>query len=282
MRRRRHLGTLLAMSARRPVVQLALVAAVVLIAAVAAGVPAATATAANRSAPSARTAADRAAQAPEAVLAEVVRTLRKVRSLRYTGTFTDAEGTMHVVADVASARRTRVSVRQGRTRFTIIALPSSAYFLGNAAFWTSSGGEKRKRYAGRWLHATKRNAKTFTSFFPVTGPKLIASCISTNHGTLAVERGSLDGKPVVVIVDRGDKPGTTPNKLYVAASGPALLLRQLQTGPRTPGGEVDARCEDEELPSTASDVRLSRFDRPLKIIAPKRSLRLPDSAMSAR
>ena len=76
----------------------------------------------------------------------------------------------------------------------------------------------------------------------------------------------------VVLVDKGNVPGTTPGKLYVATTGDPLPLRAIQTGPQAPGGTPDPRCHEtkDDVNSTTrfSDLRLSNYDAKVQIEAP--------------
>jgi hypothetical protein len=75
---------------------------------------------------------------------------------------------------------------------------------------------------------------------------------------------------VNLLATSGDRPGTAPGRLYVAARGPALPVRITQTGPNRAGRTGDPLCDDPDgkNDTTRSDVRLSRFDVPVHIIAP--------------
>jgi hypothetical protein len=77
-----------------------------------------------------------------------------------------------------------------------------------------------------------------------------------------------------VILDKGDRPGTSPGRLYIAATGEPLPLRTIATGPERPGGKKDPRC-DSDTPTRAGDeVLFSRYDEPLDITAPPDALDL--------
>jgi hypothetical protein len=108
-------------------------------------------------------------------------------------------------------------------------------------------------------------------------PKHLASCATTGLGTLS-NNGvkTLGGRKVIVLEDKGDRPGTTPGLLYVAADGPALPLREVQTGPRKPGGKLNKRCDSASDKSTESDVAFSRFDRVPQLKAPRGALSFED------
>ena len=88
-----------------------------------------------------------------------------------------------------------------------------------------------------------------------------------------VGTATVDGKRVVVLADKGDRPGGSPGRLYVAATGAPLPLREEQTGPQR-AGVSDKRCDDPSSTTTRSDVHLSGFDRPLRVSPPRGALDL--------
>ena len=108
-------------------------------------------------------------------------------------------------------------------------------------------------------------------------PKYLASCYATGLGTLS-NNGvkTLDGRKVIVLEDKGDKPGTAPGLLYVAAEGPFLPLREVQTGPSKPGGKRDKRCDAGDDKTTTADVTYSQYNRVPRLKAPRGALSLEE------
>ena len=108
----------------------------------------------------------------------------------------------------------------------------------------------------------------------LTDPSTIGYCfVQSHHGSISKSgTDTVDGKKAVVLVDKGNAPGTTPAKLYVATTGDPLPLRAVQTGPQAPGGTPDARCDEpkDDVNSTTrfSDLRLSNYDAKVQIEAP--------------
>jgi hypothetical protein len=223
-------------------------------------------------------AADRASQSPHAILSAVQRDLRKVKSYRVTGSLADGTDRLRLTADIDVRGRAKVTVRLSGATLRVIELPSAVYLNGDAGFWKSAGGDGAavaERLAGKWLK-TDAQATHYTSWYADLGPKSLARCVTSGLGTLSMGgTATVGGQRAVVLVDAGDKPGTTPSKLYVTASGPALPLREIQTGKTRPGGKVDERCGSEDDETTAGDVRFSRFDEPVRVAAPKGAIPLP-------
>ena len=94
----------------------------------------------------------------------------------------------------------------------------------------------------------------------------------------------MNGQPAVVIVDKGDKPGTSPGKLFVAATGRPFPLRVLATGKARPGGKK-TRCSDssgKDSGAAGDELTFSRFNEELKLTAPPNPLDLRKAAPSQR
>jgi hypothetical protein len=229
-------------------------------------------------------AAGTAADDPQALLKDAAASLAKVRSLHLSASTTDADGTFRFTADVLASGNANIAIRQGdEGTLRLRKVSSSTYLRGDAAYWKSAGGEEgaelAKELGGRWVKVPKADAKEFSGLFTEVLPKRLASCLAVPGavGTLT-DGGSatVGGRKATVLVDAGDKPGTSPGKLFVAASGAPLPLRILQTGPVKPGGKATS-CSDGEDTSTASDFRLSKFNRKLTIRAPKDVVKAPST-----
>ena len=70
--------------------------------------------------------------------------------------------------------------------------------------------------------------------------------------------------------------GDAPGEISIAATGAPLPLRIVQSGPVPPGGKHDPRCDSEDDTTTAGDLRLSEFDKPVTLTAPKDAIGLED------
>ncbi|MCW3023449.1 MAG: hypothetical protein JWR30_2771 [Conexibacter sp.] len=225
-------------------------------------------------------AADESAKSPRQILADLSRDLGKVRNYHFSGSQTDPDGRSSLAGDATASGRANLVIRKGASAVRLIAVPAGVYVKGNAAYWKSVGGSNgasiAKQLADRWVKAPGSQDKSLVAMFQDLTPKHLASCTAVGTGTLAKGgTATIAGRKAVVIVDRGDKPGTTPGRLYVTASGPVLPLRVTQTGRRRAGGRLDPRCQEKDDKSTASDLTFSRFDAPLKIAAPHGAITLP-------
>jgi hypothetical protein len=223
-------------------------------------------------------AADESSKSPKRILADLSRDLGKVRSYHFSGTQTDPDGRASIAGDATASGRVNLVIRKGSSAVRLIAVPAGVYIRGNAAYWKSVGGQNgasvAEQLADRWVKPPQD--ESFDAMFTDLTPKHLASCVSIGTGTLAKGgTATVGGRKAIVIIDRGDKPGTTPGRLYVTASGRVLPLRVTQTGRRKAGGRLDTRCQEKDDKSTASDLTFSRFDAKLTITAPRGAITLP-------
>lgn len=220
---------------------------------------------------------------PRERIAAVSKALAGVTSYRVAGTTTDEDGEATIRADVDATGNAAITYALDGREIEVRVVSTLAYMRGNRAFWQDSagedGGEQGRKVAdalaGRWVKAPIAAAGV-GELLKELSPKQLSRCVGVGLGTIRDGgRDEVDGQEVDVLVDAGDRPGTTPGRLYTARSGPPLPLRVLQTGGRRPGGTVDTDCQSEDDTSTASDLRLSRFDEPLEVRAPAGALELP-------
>lgn len=222
---------------------------------------------------------DRATGTPQQILAAASKDVAKVRSYHVEGTETDEDGVGKLSGDVSSEGKLRFSIDVGRSALGLVVIGQTTYLKANEAFWKKEGKASPALAAtldDRWVKAPSGASDILKGLVP----KDLAYCLRTDSGSLRkVGARTLDGRRAVVIADKGDKPGTAPGELYVAATGPALPLRVTQTGKEKPGGKPDPRCDnsdDGDKPSTttAADYRFSDYDKPVRITAPSGALDL--------
>lgn len=220
----------------------------------------------------------RAQQSPGEVLNATRDALQDLHSYHVRGTSVDKDGRTRVSADVTDRGRMRLTVVNGKRRFTVITVGARTFLKASRAFWLTSGARGQalaQAFAGRWVKMPPAAAKGLRKDAEQLLPKRLASCLSQNLGTLEnLGTRTADGKPVVVLRDKGDKPGTSPGELTVPSTGAALPLRVRQTGPRRPGGNIDKRCQDEDDTTTTSESVLSEFDAVKPILPPEGALDL--------
>jgi len=219
-----------------------------------------------------------AAKTPEQLLLGVKAALERVHSYRLRGTQTDKDGPSRITGDVELPGKAQLTLNQGPRVVDVILIGPDTYFKANSAFWRHLGQAKAARLLGnRWVKAPTANAG-FSELSTLTDPQLIGRClVGGAHGTLRFAgRGTANGQAAVVIADRGDVPGDAPGKLWVAATGPPLPLRAVQTGPERPGGKPDKTCHETSSSSTttASNILIGDYDQPVSISPPPSALDL--------
>jgi hypothetical protein len=158
----------------------------------------------------------------------------------------------------------------------VIVVEGAAYMKANSAFWTAQGERGAGALLGdKWVRLPAGATTSFASLLALTDPAKLGRCLLRTHVGTITKKGTekLDGKPVVVLADKGDVPGGTPGLLYIAASGSPLPVRAVQTGRQSSGGKPDASCgetdEDVNDTSTDADLRFSNYNEEVEIEAPK-------------
>jgi hypothetical protein len=222
-----------------------------------------------------------ASKTPQAILSDLQRDLAKVKSLHFAGRLTEPGKVTRLSGDVFASGSASIGIVQGKGSLRMILLPKSTYLKANAVYWKASGRKYgailASKLAGRWVKVPGLTRASVQSLLSTLSPKNLARCFGSRPGTL-VNNGvtTLGGRQVIVLEDKGDRPGTTPGLLYVKAEGRVLPVRSTQTGPRRAGGKLDRRCEEPNDKSTAGDLTMSRFDRVAPLKAPRNVLSLDD------
>jgi len=223
--------------------------------------------------------ADEASKTADQILADMTRDLGTVKTFRLEGTERDRSGESRIAGDFDTSGRFRVRLAQGDEQFATILTHSAQYVRANRAFWRREGGVKSakllKRLSGRWVK-TPRPQDIDPALADQLNPARLAHCLTTDAGTVT-KRGTTTfaGRRVIVLAGKGDKPRTAPGLLYLTSAGRILPVRDIQIGRRHKGAKPDPQCADQNDTSTThSDVRLSRFDKPVKIAPPAHALDL--------
>lgn len=226
----------------------------------------------------------RADKSPKAIVSEASDALGKLKSYHVEGTQVDEDGSTKLQADVDARGPLRIDLDQsGRTAVLLLLAPQETYIKANAAFWRDSAGADgagvAQQLTDRWVKVPPAGAGTFTKLADTLRPSTLSRCVLTGLGTLeGAGTRKEGGQDAVVVRDAGDRPGTSPGELLVAADGAARVLRTRQTGTRKPGGRLDPRCQDADSTTSSSDLRFSRFDEPLTLKAPSNPLDLSSAA----
>lgn len=231
-------------------------------------------------------AGDEAGKSPRAILSDMKRDLSKVKSLHFAGRMTDPSGETRLAGDVFASGSASIGVAQGKGSLHMILLPKSTYLKANAAYWRASGGiddpKVIAKVAGQWVKVPGSVRDSVDSLLSMLAPENLARCLAGRTGTLT-NNGvkTLGGRKVIVVEAKGDRAGATPGLLYIAADGPVLPVRDVQTGPRKAGGKLDKRCDSSDDKTTTADIAISRFDRVPQIRAPRRFLSIEQPGTTA-
>ena len=221
---------------------------------------------------------DEASKSARDIAADMSKALQGVRTYHVEGTEVDKDGRTRLAGDVTASGSVRFTLDVGAKRAQIIVAGSQTFVKANRSYWLSQGGQSReqvaKLLADRWAKVPESAAGGVKASLEPLLPRTLGYCAT--HGTGAIAKKGTRryaGRRVVVLTDKGNRPGDSPSDVYVAASGPTLPLRIVQTGPQTPG-QPDPRCGDAESTTTQSDARLSAFNEPVHIAPPPDALDL--------
>jgi hypothetical protein len=221
---------------------------------------------------------DESSKTADQMMADMTRDLGAVHSYHVEGTARDKSGTSTLVGDVDASGRLRVRASEGNEEFAVIATKSAAYVRANREFWRREGHVKGKKtlklLSGRWIKVP--GLQDIPGLVEQLAPATLGHCLSTEAGTIT-KRGTttFQGRHVIVLAGKGDKPRTAPGLLYLTSAGRILPVREVQTGRRHSGGQPDPQCGDTtDTSTTHSDIRLSRFDKPVQIAPPAHPLDL--------
>jgi hypothetical protein len=217
-----------------------------------------------------------AAKSPQQIAADAVAASKNLHSFRLAGTITDADGITRVSAAVAGPGRISFSERRASYVVQVIALGSVTYVKGNRAYYSAQPKltpAQVTKYTDRWLKVSTASNPSFArDLARETNLSIGLRCWSARKRGLSVAgTGSVGGRAAVIVASDGSEPGGAPGKVYVAATGPAWLLRSVVTGPRKPGGP--SACAESTTPRT-SDITISDFNQPLPVSAPPSPLDL--------
>ncbi len=214
-----------------------------------------------------------ASKPPEQVLSDASTALRQVHSLRVSGMVTVDKLPTAVTLAVKPPSDLSIAMTQGASSAQMILLASSVYIKMSPEFARRQANVPAPTAAlisNRWLKVPPSAVGGAASLTKQFNLDTLSRCVVENHGSLT--RGgtaTVNGQPAVVIVDKGDKPGSTPSRLYVATTGPPLPLRAVATGRQRPGGASDAQCNNGGDPTRPGEVlTFTDYNKSLNIAPP--------------
>lgn len=228
-------------------------------------------------------------QPPARILASVRAALGQVHSFHIDGRTIQSGQPATISGDIQVPGRLRVTLHQTQGVAQIIVIGADVYLNANAAYYAAQGSPATVagRIANRWVKLPPGGTSGIGTLLAATEPSTIGHCVVATHlGTISVKgRGTVNGQAVIILADKGDAPGSTPGLLYVAASGPPLPLREVQTGRQAPGGTPDAVCHETQTDvsgaTTANVVNLSEYNSARAVTAPAGAVDLATLAGSS-
>jgi hypothetical protein len=218
---------------------------------------------------------------PQTILADAQEALGKVKSFHMEGTGTDKQdGEQKISGDFSLPGKVQIKVESKGTTEIILA-DKQVFIRGDKETWEAQGLPKEALdlVVDKWVKLPSNASAGIGEFEAYANPDTIGHCLlGKGLGTVvSAGTGEVDGKKVDILEDKGDKPGSSPGKLYVASDGEPLPLRAQQTGPEKPGGKPDPKCgETDSDPdnTTNSDLYISKYNEPVTIEAPADSVDL--------
>jgi hypothetical protein len=177
----------------------------------------------------------------------------------------------------------------GQQTVRVVMVGDDTYFRGNAQYWIAHKTpiSMVALLSRHWLRQ-RATTKETASFRPLTHRDTLARCVvRSGAGTMTVASGStrVDGLPAVVLREAGDRPGSAPGLLYLAAGSSALPLRATQTAPQRPGGKPDSLCGQtaaSDHPERSGTITFGSYDVPMHIEPPPAALTAAQLRASAR
>jgi hypothetical protein len=208
---------------------------------------------------------------PQQALATTANALRKVKSFHIEA---NQGRSTSVIGDIGEDR-VRLDLKERDASARMLLVDGSFYIRGNTAFWRQSdAAQQASELDGRWLKLPAASGE-LRQVVERLQPENLSRCLSKEHGTLSLGgTAAIEGRPAVTIVDAGNKPGTTPGRLYVAATGEPLPLRTVASGNEKPGGDKDPLCDGDSRTRNGDQVLFSRFNLGVKVTAPPNAIDL--------
>jgi hypothetical protein len=205
-----------------------------------------------------------------AILSDVSAAVRGAHSYRLIFSGKDASGDINFEIDVAGKNTAKGSLTSGGATAEFVYTGTTFYLRGRKFFDKVAGAAVGQRIGDHWVSLPAASAGT-SQLQEFTDPGKLADCIGSQHGTLSKGgTSSVNGSDAVVVVDAGDKPGTSPGKLYVATSGTPFPLKLEQTGPAKAGG-TDTTCGGNSTLTQGSGV-FDQYNSSISVTAPKGAL----------
>jgi hypothetical protein len=165
----------------------------------------------------------------------------------------------------------RIAIKRGSAVTSLISVGGKTYVKANAAQTEQEHhpGVAAGLLASHWLEVEGKEADASKGL----EVQSLARCLAHETGSLVVGGTTVvSGRETVTVTDKGDVPGSTPSKFYIAAAGEPFLLRVVSTGHERAGGKPDAQCSEGKDTKEAGGEITFRYNEPLNIQAPAGAL----------
>jgi hypothetical protein len=213
-------------------------------------------------------------RSPAQIVTDASAALRSAHGFEMQGSIVEGRVRASIDLIAASSSSTDLRLTQGRTSAELIDGHSGNFIRANGAFWTEHVGARAARLADRWIEIPTTSGRSFTASLGALAPNALARCLAEDHGSLrAAGKLTVENRRAVVIKDAGDKPGSSPGVLTVAADGRPYPLTYTATGGTRPGGRVDV-CNDGKGGGARGTIVFNHFGHVPPIATPANPLRL--------
>ena len=211
------------------------------------------------------------------ILADAVAALKSAKSVHLQGSGTTGgsgptSGSITVSADLASGGSARGEFSLAGAHLSLVSSGGKFYLKGRDFFSKVAGAQAATVIGDRWV-ILPANAAT-QGFEQFTDLSTLATCVGLQHGTLSKGgTASVAGQSAIILIDKGDKPGTQPGKFYVATTGTPYLLEVDMTGTAAPGTPPgSAQCGGAS--TGAGSFTISQFGASVSVTPPPNPLDL--------
>lgn len=215
------------------------------------------------------------------ILEDAAAALASAHSVEIQGHALIEKRPSQIALEIEEPANINMTIHQGTHVASVTAVHGSAYLKANAAFYESFAGVPGAAVhllAGRWIKfSPEEGVGSLVKGLDLAtlGKCLIRGTAREAEAFAVTGLTTVNGRPAIAITDTGDRPGSTPGKIYVAASNTPLLLRLLATGKQQPGGTKHGECnEATEATQPGEELTFSRYNAPMKIVAPAGAVEL--------
>jgi hypothetical protein len=209
-----------------------------------------------------------ASKSASQILSDAGAAVGRAHSVTLGGTFRQENRPWNISAELEQPDKAHLTLSRGSSTAAVTTLGGTAYLKASASFYAGLKDVPSATVAliaDRWFKLPSSTELGFLAHFNLP---TLGRCLAQEPGTLSVSgTTSVDGKPAVVVTDKGDVPGSTPSKFYVATSGEPVLLRAVATGKQQPGGSR-SECNEGSPAEPGQELIFSGYNRPANIAAP--------------